>query len=309
MSLAPAPEPSPLPPAKRRRAGIFDRERTAAAFLVAPAVALLTLVAVYPLVAVAWLSLRRRMLIFGIDEWVGLDNYAFLLQDARFWNALWNTVYFTIVSVGIELVLGLVIALALHRAFPGRGLVRAAVLVPWAIPTVVSARLWQWLLTPEYGLVNHLLGMPSLDWLGSPGLAIHAAILADVWKSTPFVALLLLAGLQVIPQDLYKAARVDGATRFTMFREITLPLLMPALVVTLLFRTLDAFRVFDVIFVLTGGGPANTTETLSVYAYKTLFSTLQFGYGSALSVATFVCVLAISWLYVRILAGGDEGAR
>lgn len=289
---------------RKRKAFLWHQERFSAALLIAPMLLSLALVAAYPLVTVLWLSLRRRMLIFGIDEWVGLDNYAFMFQDLRFWNALWNTVYFTGVSVFFELLLGLAFALAVNRSFKGRGLVRAVILVPWAIPTVVSARLWQWLLTPEYGLINHLLNMPSLNWLGSPALAIHAAIVADVWKSTPFVALLLLAGLQTIPKELYQAAQIDGASRWTQFREITLPLLAPVMGVTLLFRSLDAFRVFDVIFVLTGGGPANSTETLSVYAYRLLFSTLQFGYGSAVSVATFVGVLLISLLFLTVMGSG-----
>lgn len=280
----------------------FESEKAAAGLLVAPSVLILLLVAVYPVLAVTWLSLRRRMLIFGIDEFVGLSNFVFMFRDARFWNALSNTAYFTVLSVGFEFLLGLALALGLNRAFPGRGLLRAAILIPWAIPTVVSAKLWAWLFTPGYGLINYLLDRPDVDWLGAPKLAIHAAVLVDVWKTTPFVALLLLAGLQVIPEDLYKAARVDGASSWRMFREITLPLLAPAIAVTLLFRTLDAFRVFDAVYVLTGGGPANTTETLSIYAYKVLFSTLQFGYGSALSLATFLCVLAISVLYMKMLS-------
>jgi multiple sugar transport system permease protein len=269
-------------------------DRRAAYAFVAPAVAALALVAAYPIVAVLWLSLRRRLPVFGIDEFTAVENFRFMLSDPRFWNALANTAYFAAVSVAAEIALGLLFALTLDQAFAGRGLVRAAILVPWAIPTVVSAKMWAWMLTPETGLVNHILGRPDLDWLGAPRLALHAAILADVWKTTPFVALLLLAGLQTIPQDVYRAARVDGAGTWRTFREITLPLLAPAIAVTVLFRLLDAFRVFDAVYVLTGGGPANTTETLSIYAYKVLFHTLQFGYGSALGLTTFVCVLLIA---------------
>jgi multiple sugar transport system permease protein len=286
----------------------LESEKISAMILVAPSILLLLLLAVYPTFEVLRLSLRRVMPIFGIDEYVGLANYRLLWEDARFWNALGNTVYFTAVAVSIELVLGLLLALGLQRRFPGRPLVRVAILIPWAIPTVVSAKLWGWLFNPDFGLINHLLGTTELDWMGSPTLAIHAAILVDVWKTTPFVALLLLAGLQVIPEQLYKAARVDGASSWRMFREITLPLLAPAIGVTLLFRTLDAFRVFDAVFVLTGGGPANTTETLSIYAYKVLFTTLQFGYGSTLAVVTFGCVVAISSLYMGLLMRGAGGA-
>ncbi|HVY61520.1 MAG TPA: sugar ABC transporter permease [Planctomycetota bacterium] len=277
-------------------------ERRAARWLVAPALVALAVVAAYPLVAVIWLSLRRRMLVFGIDEWRGLDNFALLARDARFWNALWNTVYFAAVSVTAELALGLGMAMALRRAFPGRALVRAAILVPWAIPGAVAAKMWQWLFMPGSGLIDYVLARPDLDWLGSPTLALHAAIAADVWKTTPFVALLVLAGLETIPEDLYRAARVDGAGALRTFFEVTLPLLRPALAVAAIFRTLDALRVFDAVFVLTGGGPANTTETLSIYAYKVLFQTLQFGYGSALAVVTFALVLVASAILVRVLA-------
>jgi multiple sugar transport system permease protein len=269
-------------------------ERLTALWLVLPAVVILLLVAGYPLVDAVLVSLHRRLPIFDVNEFIGLGYYRFMWGDPRFWNALGNTAYFTAVSVAFELVLGLALALGLRRAFPGRALLRAAVLVPWAVPTVVSARLWAWMFTPGYGLVGYLIGRPETDWLGSPRLALHVAILVDVWKTVPFVALLLLAALQAIPKDLYGAAAIDGATPWRMFREITLPLLAPAIAVAGVFRALDAFRVFDAVFVLTGGGPADTTETLSIYAYKVLFSTLQFGYGSALSVATFVCVLGIA---------------
>nr|WP_246357469.1 sugar ABC transporter permease [Pyxidicoccus fallax] len=265
-------------------------------------------VALYPILAAVWLSLHRFILVFGERRLTGLDNYAFLLSDARFWAALGNTAYFTLVAVTVEVLLAVPLALLLNRAFPGRGLLRASVLVPWAIPTVVSARLWAWMFNPEYGVINRLLPGNDINWLGAPGYALHAAILVDVWKTTPFVALLVLAGLQGIPEDLYKAARVDGASAWRAFRSITLPLLKPALLLALLFRSLDAFRVFDAIYVLTEGGPANTTETLSIYAYKTLMRSGDFGYGSALSVATFLCVVLLAVVWLRLL-GREEGAR
>ena len=271
--------------------------------MVAPAVLVLAGVAVYPILAAAWLSLHRKILVFHEHRFVGLDNYVFLVQDARFWTALGNTAYFAFVAVTLELCLGLGFALLLTAAVPGRGLLRASILVPWAIPTVVSARMWAWLFNPDHGLVTRLLPLPLSDvnLLGTPGLAMHAAIVVDVWKTTPFVALLLLAGLQTIPQDLYRAAEIDGASRWRAFRSITLPMLRPTIAVAVVFRTLDAFRVFDAVWVLTGGGPANTTETLSIYAYKTLMRSGDFGYGSALSVATFFCVMAISVVYLRLL--------
>jgi multiple sugar transport system permease protein len=271
----------------------------------APALLLLSLVTVYPVLSALYLSLHRKLIIFNIDRYVGLDNYRFLLRDDRFWNALGNTVYFTVLSVALELLLGLCIALLLNRTFRFRGLVRALVLIPWAVPTVVSARMWEWMYNTDFGILNYLLGA-KINWLGNPFWAMNAAVFMDVWKTTPFVVILLIAGLQVIPRDLYQAAEIDGAGKWSVFRRITLPLLMPVALVVLIFRTLDAFRVFDAVYVLTGGGPANTTETLSIYAYKVLFQTLQFGYGSTLAVVVFLCVGMISVFYVMMLSKGTK---
>ncbi|HOD16811.1 MAG TPA: sugar ABC transporter permease, partial [Spirochaetota bacterium] len=198
--------------------------------------------------------------------------------------------------------LGLGIAVLLNRSFRLKGASRAIVLIPWAIPTVVSARMWELMFNTDYGVVNYLLDV-SINWLGSPSWAIHAAIFVDVWKTTPFVVILLTAGFQVIPRELYHAARIDGAGPWQVFRSVTLPLLLPVILVVLLFRTLDAFRVFDAVYVLTGGGPANSTETMSIYAYKVLFQTLQFGYGSALSLVVFFCTGCISIFYIRLMTG------
>lgn len=272
---------------------------------VLPSLVLLFLVTIYPLLYVLYLSLHRKLLIFDISRFVGMDNYLFLLRDDRFLNALKNTIYFTTLSVALELILGLAIALLLNRSFMAKGLMRAVVLIPWAIPTVVSAKMWEWIYNTDFGILNYLLGI-KINWLGSPLWAIHAAVFMDVWKTTPFVVILLTAGLQVIPKSLYQAARVDGAGDWTIFRWITLPLLKPVILVVLIFRTLDAFRVFDAIYVLTGGGPANTTETLSIYAYKVLFQTLQFGYGSTLSVVVFLCIGCISIFYLRLLSRGKS---
>ncbi|AKU98609.1 Maltose/maltodextrin ABC transporter, permease protein MalF [Labilithrix luteola] len=277
------------------------KERLTPWLFVAPSVLVFLVVAAYPIGYAVWLSLRRVIIVFHEDRFVGLQNFAFLLRDPRFWTALGNTAYFSFVAVSIEIVLGLAFALLLNTAFPGKKLLRASILVPWAIPTVVSAKTWAWLFNPDYGLVTKLLPGHDIDWLGMPGYAMHAAIVVDVWKTTPFVALLLLAGLTGIPDDVYRAAAIDGASTFRTFRSITLPLLRPTIVVTLVFRTLDAFRVFDAVYVLTGGGPANTTETLSIYAYKMLVRVGDFGYGSALAVVTFFCVMAISAGYIRLL--------
>ncbi len=272
---------------------------------VMPALALLSLVTVYPIIYVFYLSLYRKLLIFDISRFIGFRNYLFISGDDRFWNALKNTVYFTAVSVSMEIVLGLSVALLLNRQFRWRGVVRAIVLIPWAVPTVVSARMWEWMYNTDFGILNYIFGT-RINWLGSPFWAMNAAIFMDIWKTTPFVAILLLAGLQVISGDLYRAAKVDGAGSWATFRRITLPLLKPVILVVLIFRTLDAFRVFDAVYVLTGGGPANTTETLSIYAYKVLFQTLQFGYGSALSVIVFLCVGCMSVVYIKLLSRGPN---
>lgn len=283
------------------------REGRDGALLAAPAAAALAAVALLPLLATAWLSLRRRIVVFGVDEYVGLANYRALWEDARFWNALGNTAYFTAVAVAAELLLALPLALVLQRAGRGRGALRAAVLVPWILPTVVAAKLWALLLQPDHGLLARLLPGAGGSLLASPALALHATILVDVWKTTPFVALVLLAGLQAIPEDLARAARVDGASSWRIFRSITLPLLRPAILLALLFRSLDAFRVFDAVFVLTEGGPGHTTESLSLYAHKTLLRAGSFGLGSAISLVTFLCVLALGLVWLRAL--GERRAR
>ena len=265
-----------------------------------PAIAIIAAVTVYPLCYVLWLSLQRRLLIFDVSRFIGLENYAFLLQDERFWRSLSNTLYFSAVSVLIELLLGLGIAVILNTPFRGNGVFRAAVLLPWAIPTVVSARIWEWIFNSDYGVLNHVLGA-QINWLGSPIWALNSAVLVDVWKTTPFVALLLLAALQEVPADLYKAAYVDGASRWTTFCRVTLPLIKPVILITLVFRTLDAIRVFDSVYVLTGGGPAGTTETLSIYAYRLLFQTLQFGYGSTIAVSVFFLAGLLTLGFIRLL--------
>jgi len=276
------------------------RERLGRFGLLGPAVAYVASVAVIPVVFTLWLSLRKQMPIFGISQFVGLQNYLFLMRDARFWGAVGHTGYFVLVAVTLELTLGLAIALLLHQKFPGRGLARALVLIPWAVPSVVAARFWEWTLNADFGVLNFLL-RTRINWLGDPFWAMHAAILADVWKTTPFMVLLLLAGLQVIPEHLYRAARIDGANSWQAFRHITLPLLKPIILLALLFRTMDAARVFDLIYVLTGGGPGNQTETLVIYAYNLLYRTLQFGYGSSVAVATFFFIVLLSLAYLREL--------
>lgn len=270
---------------------------------VIPALLLLFFVTVYPVIYVVYLSTQRRLIIFDVSQFIGADNFLFMMRDERFWNALKNTLYFTAVSVPLEILLGLGIAVLIHRHFRFKGFARAIILIPWAVPTVVSAKMWEWIYNADYGILNHLLGA-NINWLGDPLWAIHAAIIMDVWKTMPFAVILISAGLQVIPVDLQQAARIDGAGAWQVFRKITLPLLSPVILVVFIFRTLDAFRVFDAVYVLTGGGPANTTETLSIYAYRLLFQTLQFGYGSAVSLVVFFAAGCISVFYIKLLTKG-----
>ncbi|MBA3405173.1 MAG: sugar ABC transporter permease [Gemmatimonadaceae bacterium] len=284
--------------------------------LVAPALGVIALIAIFPLAWTVWESLHMhelRMPWLG-NPFVGLDNYAEIARDPRFWAALGHTVFFTITSITIELILGLFLALAMNRAYRGRGIVRAAILVPWAIPTVVAALLWRFMFESESGIANALLvDAGILDqpivWFIQTATAWVPVILADVWKTTPFVALLLLAGLQNIDLTLYEAAAVDGANGWWQLRHITLPLLKPAILVTLIFRTLDGFRVFDLIYVLTGGGPGTSTEPVALYTFNALLQNLRFGYGSALSVVIFAITFGLALLYVKGLGlrlGGEE---
>jgi multiple sugar transport system permease protein len=254
---------------------------------------------------VLWLSLQYRIPVFSIARWAGLEHYAFLAVDTRFWNAAGVTAAFTAASVGLECALGLAIALGLRGQWRGRRAALALLLLAWALPSVVTAKMFEWLYHPAGGLVNFLLGGRAVNWLGDPGLALPALIVADVWRTTPFVALLCYARLLTIPPDLYEAAQVDGAAGWRAFARITWPLVRPILLVALLFRTLDALRAFDLMFVLTGGGPAGSTETLTVYAYRELFQTLQVGFGSAIGVVVFALVMLVAIGYLRLINAED----
>ena len=273
---------------------------------VAPAIGTIALVAIFPLGWTLRESLHRhdlRMPWLG-EPFIGLANYLDIARDARFWSALGHTLFFTGATVVLELVLGLFLALAMNRVFRGRGAVRAAILIPWSIPTVVAGLLWRFLFDSRSGPISSALtavtGEPMV-WFIDATLAWVPVIVADVWKTTPFVALLLLAGLQNIPHDLYEAASVDGARPLSQLWHVTLPLLRPAMLVALIFRTLDAFRVFDLIYVLTGGGPGTATEPIALYTFNALFQNLRSGYASALSVIVFAITFGIALLYIRVL--------
>jgi multiple sugar transport system permease protein len=275
--------------------------------MVSPSLIVMGLVAAYPIGYAIWLSLNEYSVrVPGLSRWAGLRNYETAIESSEFWEAFRNTFVFTGISVSIELVLGIAFALAMHQAFKGRAILRATVLVPWAVLTFGAGLLWRSIFEPNLGFFSSMLstlGLPGADivWYGEDGYAMATIIFADVWKTAPFMALLILAGLQVIPDDVYDAAKVDGATAWQRFVRITLPLLKPAILVALLFRTLDALRVFDLPFALTRG--ANGTETLSLHAYQELTANRLIELGSALSVLTFVTVMAVSFLYIRFVGG------
>ncbi|MBA2459421.1 MAG: sugar ABC transporter permease [Gemmatimonadales bacterium] len=304
-----------MPSAERVR-GRERQEARLAGWLVLPAVGTIALVALFPLTWTVWESLHLhdlRMPWLG-RPFVGADNYIEAFGNPRFWSALGHTVFFASVSVGLELALGLGFALAMNRAFRGRGPVRAAILIPWAIPTIVAGLLWRFMFDGQGGIVNAVLVAAGLldqprVWFIHPQSAWVPVILADVWKTTPFVALLILAGLQNIDASLYEAARIDGASAWRQFRHVTLPLVKPAILVALIFRTLDAFRVFDLIYALTGGGPGTSTEPIALYTFNALFQTLRFGYGSALSVIVFAITFTLALVYIRLLGADLTGAR
>jgi len=237
-------------------------------------------------------------------KFVFLNNYKELLIDSAFWQSFCFTILFVFVSVPLQIVLGLIFALLLNECISLRGLLRAVVLIPWAIPSAISARTWQLIYNYNYGLANFLcmkLGISTtpINWLGSDVGAFFALVISDTWKTTPFVAIILLAGLQAIPQELYAQAQVDQANLWQRFYKITLPLLKPIIIVALLFRTIDALRIFDLIYVLTGGGPGGATTSVSLYAYK-YFLTGDFGYGSCVSTVLFVIAFLLSILYIKI---------
>ena len=266
-----------------------------ALLLMAPALLLLLAVFVWPLLDYAWLSLQAQSVFTGLQpEPVGLANWQRLLADGRFWQDAGQTLRFAVVSVGLELVLGLGFALLLHQRWRGRGVVRTLTLLPWALPTTVMALGWRWIFKDANGPINALLqslGLASVPFLASPQLAWQTTVLADVWKTTPFVALLLLAGLQMIPADLYEAFALEGGSPWQSLWRVTLPLLRPYIFIVLLFRLAQALGVFDLVVVLTGGGPASSTESLAVYAYLNAMRFLDFGYSATVMLGMFVLLL------------------
>ncbi|MGJ8516989.1 Trehalose transport system permease protein SugA [Carnimonas sp. LMG 33810] len=289
------------------------RERVRAAWLfLTPLMAGLLLVAGWPLVRTLWFSMTDANLA-QLDQakWIGFENYLFhdnglwygVLADPDWWNSVYNTFFFTVTSVALEVVLGVIVALILNANFKGRMWIRAAMLVPWAIPTVVSAQMWAWMLNDQFGIINYLLlGLGLIDeplaWTANAHLSMWAVIMVDVWKTTPFVALLVLAAMQMLPSDCYEAAKVDGISPIQVFYRVTLPLIMPALLVAIIFRVLDALRVFDLVYVLTSN--SSSAMTMSVYARQQLVEFQDVGYGSAASTVLFLAISLIAVVYLYL---------
>lgn len=294
----------------------LQQQRQRAAFwFIAPMLAALFFVAAWPLLRTVWFSLTDTKLsdLYG-GEWIGFDNYLSLrvlesgrwiwrgtLVDPDWWNAVWNTVRFAFASVFFETVLGLIVALVLNAEFKGRGLVRAAILIPWAIPTIVSAKMWAWMLNDQFGILNDIalnLGLiqQKIAWTASVDTAMYAVLMVDIWKTTPFMALLILAGLQMVPRDIYEAAKLDGINPVKVFFKITLPLIRPALAVAIIFRMLDALRIFDLVYVLTPNSAA--TKTMSVISRENMIDFDKFAYGAAQSTLLFAIIALFVSLYI-----------
>ncbi|HET6186652.1 MAG TPA: sugar ABC transporter permease [Trebonia sp.] len=293
----------PAPVGHARETG----DRRLGYLLVAPVVILLLAITAYPLIYNVWNSFHFDNLSYGglPHNFVGWANFTKMFKSHAWVAALERTLGFTVVTIVFDMVVGIGLALMMHRQFRGRGFLRASVLVPWAMPTVVSAMLWKTMFDPSAGFVDYILGAfhpawSSLAWLNINTLRAWTAIfIADSWKNIPFVAILLLAGLQVIPNDVYEAARMDGASWWQSFTRVTLPLLKPALSVALIFRTLQALLVFDVIYIMTGGGPGSSTESLSYLSYQTFIVNTDFGLGGAMSIILVILALVVSFVYVR----------
>ena len=295
----------------RRRSGRLQRKQTHLAWIMlAPALVVVALVALYPLGLTIYQSFTdKQFLALEPTKWIGLENYRTLIHDTIFRDSIVTTVKFTLITVSFEFVLGLIIALVVNSNFKGRGVMRAVMLIPWAIPTVVSAQMWKWMYDDIFGVINdagvrlHILNH-SVAWISQPSTALASVAAVDIWKTTPFVALILLAGLQVIPQDLYEAADVDGASKLVQFWRITLPLLRPAILVALIFRTLDALRVFDVFYVFFGNRV--DTQTMAIYDQNTIVSVGNVGYGAAISVAIFLIIALFVVIYVTFIRVDEQ---
>ena len=308
MTVASAKSSSPAPAAGARapRRRKENQERLAFWLLVPASVAVFGVI-VYPVVRTLIISFFDVSSALATDTpFVGLRNYAHVLTNPSFWSPMGRTLYFTIVSTALELVFGLVVAGLLNARLKVRWLFRAIVVIPWAVPTIVNAAMWKGILSAQYGALNAFLTQIGViheyqAWLGDPMTALNMVILADVWKTTPLVAFFLLAGLNSIPSELYEAAKIDRASWPRIFRSIVLPMLVPSISIVLVLRTIEAFKVFDIIYAMTRGGPVNGTQTIAYYAYVTAFSDQSFGLGSALSIIIVLVILMLTTIYLRLL--------
>ena len=291
---------------RQRRSKPWPETWVAAAF-VAPAALVILLVVVVPLVRAAWMSLFDIELTSpGVEPFVGLRNYVTQLTSADFWDSVSKALFFTGVTTALELSLGLGLAMLMDQPMRFRWLLRSIVILPWALPTIVNALMWRWIDNGTYGSLNALLAQTGvihdyIPWLSQDSTAMWMVVLADVWKMTPFCAILILAGLQGIDRELFEAARVDGAGSRQIFRRIIVPLLTPIILVVLVLRTMEAFKVFDLIWIMTGGGPANATQTVAIYAYRTAYQSYDFGQGAALGYLIAIFIMLLAALYLKLL--------
>jgi ABC-type sugar transport system permease subunit len=308
MTVASAKDDFAAPPRRRRR---FDRQGRMAFWLLLPACVAVFGVIIYPMARTLLVSLFDvNSALATVTPFVGLGNYIQVLSSPGFWSSIGRTLYFTLVSTALELVIGLGVAALLNARFKWRWLFRTIVVIPWAIPTIVNAAMWKGIFNAQYGALNALLTQLGIlkhyqAWLGDPTLALNMVILADVWKTVPLVAFFLLAGLTSIPTELYEAARLDRAGWPRIFRSIVLPMLVPSISIVLVLRTVEAFKVFDIIYAMTRGGPINGTATVAYYAYETAFSDQNFGVGSAISYIITAFILVLSAIYLRLLRRSD----
>lgn len=296
----------------QRKRTLAQQEALVGIALILPSLLIILGISLQPILSTLYLSLfESTRAINAIQTFVGLGNYIALLKDSLFWITIGRTLYFTLVSVGLELVLGLAIAQLIHSHPPGWQFLRTSLIIPWAVPTIVNGTMWRWIYNADYGALNGLLLQLGIidkyiPWLTKPNVAMNLVIIADIWHSVPFIALILQAALATLPADLEEAASVDGANALQRFLLIRLPLLRPAILVALVIRTVEAFRVFDIIYVITNGGPANGTVTISYLTYLEMFSFGHLGRGSALSFLISLFTLVMAFIYIRFLYRPEE---
>lgn len=300
-------------PSRRSPLTLRQQDARVGFLLILPSLIIILGITLQPILSTLYLSFFEASLAKNASNvFVGLDNYLNLLKDALFWKTIWRTLYFTVVSVGLELVLGIAIAQLIHTRPPGWSFLRTSLIIPWAIPTIVNGSMWRWIYSADFGALNGLLYQLGLidkyvPWLIQPDRAMNLVILADIWHSVPFIALILQAALATIPNELDEAAAVDGANAWQRFWSIRLPLLRPAILVALVIRTVEAFRAFDIVYVITQGGPAFGTVTISYLTYLETFSYGHIGRGSALSFLISFFTLAMAFIYIRLLYRPEEG--